>query len=68
MPIASDILLDWAAQEDYSLSEVGRIRAQDGKFYFEVSAENDGHRVCRRITRLVCIGSQIQVRHMGNAD
>ncbi len=44
MPLASDIILDWAAKEGYSLSEAGWIRAQDQQFYFEVTAEKDGHR------------------------
>ncbi|MCH8853627.1 MAG: hypothetical protein IID41_13390 [Planctomycetes bacterium] len=44
MPIASDIILDWAAEDGYSLSETGWIRPQDRKFYFEVTAEKDGHR------------------------
>ena len=44
MPVASDIILDWAAKDGYSLSETGWIQAQDRKFYFEVTAEKDGHR------------------------
>ncbi len=45
MPIhASDIILDWAAKDGYSLSEAGWIRPQDREFYFEVTAEKDGHR------------------------
>ncbi len=44
MPIASDIILDWAAREGYSLSEADWIRPQDHEFYFEVTAEKDGHR------------------------
>ena len=44
MPIASDIILDWAAKEGYSLSETGWRQAQDRKFYFNVTAEKDGHR------------------------
>ncbi len=44
MPIASDIILDWAVKEGYSLSETGWIRARDRKFYFEVTATKDGHR------------------------
>ena len=44
MPVASDIILDWAAKDDYSPSEAGWIRAQDQQFYFEVTAEKDGHR------------------------
>ncbi len=44
MPIASDLILDWATQDGYSLSEAGWIRPQDRKFYFEVTAEKDGHR------------------------
>ncbi len=42
--IVSDLLLDWLAEDGYSLSETGWIRAQDRKFYFEVTAEQDGHR------------------------
>ena len=44
MPIASDIILGWAAKDGYSLSESGWIRPQDQQFYFEVTAEKDGHR------------------------
>ncbi len=45
MPVrASDIILDWAAKDGYSLSETGWIQARDRKFYFEVTAEKDGHR------------------------
>ena len=44
MPLASDIILDWAAKDGYSLSETGWIQARDRKFYFEVAAEKDGHR------------------------
>ena len=44
MPVASDIILDWIAKDGYSLSEAGWIRPQDRKFYFEVTAEKDGHR------------------------
>ena len=44
MPVASDIILDWAAEDGYSLSETGWIQARDRKFYFEVTAEKDGHR------------------------
>ncbi len=44
MPLASDIILDWIAKDDYSLSEAGWIRSQDHEFYFEVTAEKDGHR------------------------
>ncbi len=43
MPVrASDIILDWAAKDGYSLSESGWI--QDRKFYFEITTEKDGHR------------------------
>ncbi len=35
MPVASDIILDWAAKDGYSLSETGWIQAWDRKFYFE---------------------------------
>ncbi len=44
MPVAGDIILAWIAKDGYSLSEAGWIRAQDRKFYFEVTAEKDGHR------------------------
>ena len=44
MPVAGDIILDWAAKRGYSLSETGWIRPPDHKFYFEVTAEKDGHR------------------------
>ncbi len=44
MPIASDIILDWIHEEVCSLSEAGWIRPQDHEFYFEVTAERDGHR------------------------
>ena len=44
MPIASDIILGWAAKDGYSLSETGWIQARDREFYFEVTAEKDGHR------------------------
>ncbi len=44
MPVASDIILDRAAKDGYSLSETGWIQARDRQFYFEVTAEKDGHR------------------------
>ncbi len=44
MPLASDIILDWIAEDGYSLSETGWVRPQDHKFYFEATAEKDGHR------------------------
>ena len=44
MPVASDIILDWIAEDGYSLSEAGWIQARDCKSYFEVTAEKDGHR------------------------
>ncbi len=40
----SDIILDWIAEDGYSLSEAGWIRPQDHEFYFEVTAEKHGHR------------------------
>ena len=43
MPVASDIILDWIHDDGYSLSEAGWIQARDRKFYFEVTAEKDGH-------------------------
>ncbi len=44
MRVASEIILDWAAKDGYSLSETGWIQGRDRKFYFEVTAEKDGHR------------------------
>ncbi len=44
MPVASDIILDWIAKDGYSLSETGCPQARDRKFYFEVTAEKNGHR------------------------
>ena len=45
MPVhAGDIILNWIARDGYSLSETGWIRARDRQFYFEVTAEKDGHR------------------------
>ena len=44
MPVASDIILDWIHDDGYSLSEAGWIRPQGHEFYFEVTAEKDGHR------------------------
>ena len=44
MPLASDMILDWIAEDGYSLSEAGWIQAQEHKLYFEVAAEKDGHR------------------------
>ncbi len=44
MRVASDIILDWAAKDGYSLSETGWRQGRDRKFYFEVTAEKDGHR------------------------
>ena len=40
--------LDRIAKDGYSLLEPGWIRVGDRKFYFEVTAEKDGH---RRITQ-----------------
>ena len=48
MPVASDIILDWIAEDGYSLSEAGWIRPQDHEFYFEVTAEKDGQRQSAR--------------------
>ncbi len=63
MPVASDIILDWIAKDGYSLSEAGWIQAQDRKFYFEVTAEKDGHRHIARArdreTAVVQLGSLI---------
>ncbi len=65
MPLASDIILDWIAEDGYSLSESGWIRAQDRKFYFEVTAEKDGHRHIARApareTAVVNLGLLTQV-------
>ncbi len=44
MPVASDIILDWIADDGYSLSESGWVRPQDHEFYFEITVEKDGHR------------------------
>ncbi len=44
MLVASDIILDWIHEDGYSPSETGWIHARDHKFYFEVTAEKDGHR------------------------
>ena len=44
MPLTSDIILDWIAEDGYSLSESGWIRPQGHESYFEVTAEKDGHR------------------------
>ncbi len=44
MPVASDIILNWMHEDGYSLSETGWVRPQVRKFYFEVTAEKDGHR------------------------
>ncbi len=44
MPIASDMILDWIHEDGHSLSETAWIRPQDHEFYFEVTAEKDGHR------------------------
>ena len=44
MSLASDLILDWAANHGYSLSEAGWIQARDRKFYFEITAEKDGQR------------------------
>ncbi len=45
----SDIILDWMHEDGYSLSEAGWTRAQDRKFYFEVTATKDGHRYIARV-------------------
>ncbi len=45
MPVrASDIILGWIHDDGYSIAEAGWVRARDRKFYFEVTAEKDGHR------------------------
>ena len=44
LPVASDFIFDWTAQDGYALSEAGWIRPQDQQFYFDVIAEKDGHR------------------------
>ena len=60
MPIASDIILDWIAEDGYSLSEAGWIRALDHEFYFEITAEKDGNqhiaRAPHRETAVVNLG------------
>ena len=44
MPIRpSDIILEWAAEDGYSIAEAGWVRARDRKFYFEIAAVKDGH-------------------------
>ncbi len=35
MPLASDIILDWIAEDGYLLSEAGWIQAHARQFYFE---------------------------------
>ncbi len=63
MPVARDIILDWIAKDGYSLSETGWIQARDRKFYFEVTAEKDGHRHIARApdreSAVVNLGLQI---------
>ncbi len=44
MPLTSDMILDWIHEDGYTLSESGWIRPQGRQIYFEVTAENDGHR------------------------
>ncbi len=44
-----DIILGWFQEDGYSLSEAGRIRARDQQFYFEVTAEKNGHRHIARV-------------------
>ena len=44
MPVGSDIIPNWIHEDGHSLAEAGWIRAQNQQFYFEVTAEKDGHR------------------------
>ena len=45
MPVhASDIILEWIHDDGYSIGENGWVRALDRKFYFQITAEKDGHR------------------------
>ena len=44
MPLTSDLMVDWIREDGYSLAEAGWIRPQDHDFYFEITAEKDGHR------------------------
>ncbi len=44
MSLVSDIILDWIADDGYSLSEADWIRPMDHELYFEVTAEKDGQR------------------------
>ena len=39
----SDIILDWIHDDGYSIAETVWVRALDRSFYFEVTAEKDGH-------------------------
>lgn len=48
MPLTSDIILDRLSREGYSMSEAAWNRSLNPKFYFEVTAEKNGH---RHITR-----------------
>ena len=61
MPVrASDIILGWIHDDDYSTAESGWVRARDRKFYLEVTAEKDGHchiaRARDRETAVVSLG------------
>ena len=60
MPITSDIILDWIHEDGYSTAESGWVRVLDSKFYFEVTAEKEGHqhisRAQDRETAVVSLG------------
>jgi len=59
MPVASDFILDWIAEDGYSLSETGWIRPQQHQFYFEVTVEKDGQLGQEDLSQC---GSVVQVR------
>lgn len=46
LSLAGDIILDWIADDGYSLSEAVWIPPQDQQFYFEVTAEKGGPTEC----------------------
>ncbi len=72
MPVTSDIILDRIHEDGYSLSEAGWIRPQDRQFYFEVTAEKDGHRYIARAadreTAVVHLGGWSGIRSMSDSD
>ena len=63
MTVFSGIILDWIAEDGFSLSEAGWIRPHDREFYFQVTAERDSHRHIARApfreTAVVNLGLQI---------